>query len=41
MINKKFAFIGVGNMAGAIIKGMETLSIPYENVCRFDTDEKK
>ncbi|NLB15408.1 MAG: pyrroline-5-carboxylate reductase [Clostridiales bacterium] len=41
MINKKFAFIGVGNMAGAIIKGMETLSIPYENVCLFDTDEKK
>ncbi|NLZ37679.1 MAG: pyrroline-5-carboxylate reductase [Clostridiales bacterium] len=41
MINKKFAFIGVGNMAGAIIKGMETLSIPYENVCLFDTDKSK
>jgi pyrroline-5-carboxylate reductase len=41
MINKKFAFIGVGNMAGAILKGMETLSIPYYNVCLFDTDESK
>ncbi|MDD4773746.1 MAG: pyrroline-5-carboxylate reductase [Eubacteriales bacterium] len=33
---KKYAFLGVGNMASAIIEGMKT-----DNICLYDCDEKK
>ena len=37
----KYSFIGVGNMAGAIIGGMERAGVKPEDVCFFDTDPSK
>lgn len=38
---RSFSFIGVGNMAGAILRGMEGSGIPRESVCLYDTDPAK
>lgn len=38
---KKFAFLGVGNMAGAIIRGMDGAGIPRGAVRLFDRDVSK
>lgn len=37
----KYSFIGAGNMAGAIIGGMEKAGIRPSDVCLFDTDPSK
>ena len=41
-MNKKIAFIGVGNMAGAIILGItRDNTVADENICVFDVDKEK
>ena len=41
-MNKKISFIGVGNMAGAIILGItRDKAVADENICVFDVDKSK